>query len=99
MTVPKTTETRGRDGSVQARHVIQRLHKLSHPNIFLTLSGEHALQGLQYLSCVCVSVCLSHPANLQTGASRRLTEGTSGLSGPFFTKQKGVFTKNASLGS
>ena len=24
--VPKTTETRGRDGSVQARHVIQRLH-------------------------------------------------------------------------
>ena len=25
--VPKTTETRCRDGSVQARHVIQRLHK------------------------------------------------------------------------
>ena len=26
MTVPKTTETRCRDGSVQGRHVIQRLH-------------------------------------------------------------------------
>ena len=26
MAVPKTTETRCRDGSVQARHVIQRLH-------------------------------------------------------------------------
>ena len=26
MAVPKTTETRYRDGSVQARHVIQRLH-------------------------------------------------------------------------
>ena len=31
--------------------------------------------------CVCVSV-----ANLRTGASRRLTEDTSGLSGTFFTK-------------
>ena len=27
MAVPKTTATRCRDGSVQARHVIQRLHK------------------------------------------------------------------------
>ena len=27
MAVTKTTETRCRDGSVQARHVIQRLHK------------------------------------------------------------------------
>ena len=26
MAVPKNTETRCRDGSVQARHVIQRLH-------------------------------------------------------------------------
>ena len=26
MAVPKTTETRCRDGSVQGRHVIQRLH-------------------------------------------------------------------------
>ena len=26
MAVPKTTETRCRDGSVQSRHVIQRLH-------------------------------------------------------------------------
>jgi len=27
MAVPKTTETRCRDGSGQVRHVIQRLHK------------------------------------------------------------------------
>ena len=27
MAVPKTTETRCRDGSVHARHVIQRQHK------------------------------------------------------------------------
>ena len=27
MAMPKTTETRCRDGSVQARHVIQRLYK------------------------------------------------------------------------
>ena len=57
----------------------------------LTLSA-HVLQGLQYLSCVCVCVCvclsvrLSCLANLRTGASRRLTEGTSGLSGILFTK-------------
>ena len=34
MAVPKTTETRCRDGSVQARHVIQRLHNQPHPYIF-----------------------------------------------------------------
>ena len=34
MAVPKTTETRCRDGSVQARHVIQRLHNYPHPYIF-----------------------------------------------------------------
>ena len=64
----------------------------------LTL-GTHALRRLQYLSCVCVcvcvcvclSVCLSHRANLCTGVSGYLTEGTSGLSGTFFTKVKGVF--------
>ena len=85
MAVPKTTETRCRDGSVQARHVIQRLHKEPHPSIFLTLGGAHVLRELQNLSCVCVcvcvcvcasvclSVCLSRPANLWTGTSRRLT--------------------------
>ena len=31
MAVPKTTETRCRDGSVQARQVIKRLHKQPHP--------------------------------------------------------------------
>ena len=41
--------------------------------------------------CVCVCVHLSHRANLRTGASRRLTEGTSGLSGTFFTKVKRCF--------
>ena len=46
--------------------------------------------------CVCVSVTL---ANLQTGASTRLNEGTSGLSGTSFTKLKGVFSKTASLES
>ena len=35
MEVPKTTETRCRDGSVQARQVIKRLHKQPHPYIFL----------------------------------------------------------------
>ena len=30
MAVPKTTETRYRDGSVQARQVIERLHKQPH---------------------------------------------------------------------
>ena len=35
MAVPKTTETRCRDGSVQARQDIKRLHKQPHPYIFL----------------------------------------------------------------
>ena len=35
MAVPKTTETRCRDGSVQARQVLKRLHKQPHPYIFL----------------------------------------------------------------
>ena len=35
MAVPKTTETRCRDGSVQVRQVIKRLHKQPHPYIFL----------------------------------------------------------------
>ena len=37
MAVPKTTETRCRDGSVQARQVIKRLHKQPHPYIFFLL--------------------------------------------------------------
>ena len=36
MAVPKTTETRCRDGSVQARQVIKRLHKQPHPYIFFS---------------------------------------------------------------
>ena len=47
--------------------------------------------------CVCLSVCLSRRANLRTGANRRLTKGTSGLSGT--SKKKGVFSKTASLES
>ena len=35
MAVPKTTETGCRDGSVQARQDIKRLHKQLHPYIFL----------------------------------------------------------------
>ena len=50
--------------------------------------------------CVCVCVCLSRRANLWTDTSRRLTEGTSGLSGTFFYKSKKVFSfKIASLES
>ena len=45
------------------------------------------------LRCVCV--CLSQQANLQTGARRRVTEGTSGLSGIFFTKVKRCFLQNS----
>ena len=33
MAVPKITETRCRDGSVQARQVIKRLHKQPHPTM------------------------------------------------------------------
>ena len=40
-------------------------------------------------------VCLSQQANLQTGARRRVTEGTSGLSGIFFTKVKRCFLQNS----
>ena len=36
MAVPKTTETRCRDGSVQARQVIKGLHKQPHPYIFFS---------------------------------------------------------------
>ena len=43
-----------------------------------------------YIS-VCVSVCVFVPQG--TGASRRLTEGISGLSGTFFTKVKWFFLK------
>ena len=49
--------------------------------------------------CVCVCVCLSRRANLRTGASGHLTEGTSGFSGTFFTKVKGIFSITASLES
>ena len=38
MAVPITTETRCRDGSVQARQVIKRLHKQPHPYVFLFFS-------------------------------------------------------------
>ena len=50
-----------------------------------------------YSTCP-VCVCLSHQANLRNGTSRHLTEGTSSLSGTFFTK-KGVFSKTVSLES
>ena len=47
--------------------------------------------------CVCPCVRLSHRANLRTGASRRLTEGASGLSGTFSQKYISIFSKIASL--
>ena len=80
----------------------------------LTL-GVHAQRGLQPSArmrqritavvpcvcvCVCVFVCVFAGANLWTGTSRHLTEGTSGLSGTFFTKIKRRFSlKTASLES
>ena len=40
MAVPKTTETRCRDGSVQARQVTKRLHKQPNPtSFFLSPNG------------------------------------------------------------
>jgi len=35
MAVPKTTETRCRDGSVQAREVVKRLHMQATPSLHL----------------------------------------------------------------
>ena len=70
---------------------------------FYTEDTEHACaRGLLQLSlcvCVCVFVFPFAGANPQTGASRRLTEGTSGLNGTFVTIIKGVFSKTASLES
>ena len=37
--------------------------------------------------CLCVCVCPPELLNLRTGASKRLTKGTSGLSGTFFTQK------------
>ena len=63
------------------------------------INPRHACaRGLLQLSCVSVCLCLFTRANLRTGASRRLTEGTSGLSDTFCTKIK-VFSKTASLES
>ena len=45
--------------------------------------GEVGELGGRLCVCVCVCVCLSRRANLRTGASRRLTEDTIGLSGTF----------------
>ena len=47
MAVPKTTETRCRDGSVQARQVIKRLHKQPHPYIFFF--SPHGIDVLRIL--------------------------------------------------
>ena len=53
------------------------------PSLFIP--WRTCARGLLQLSCVSVCVCLSAGANLQTGASKCLTEGTSGLSSTFFT--------------
>ena len=58
MAVPKTTEIRCRDGSVQARQVIKRLHKQPHPyNVKNGVSSEH--QGVKFL-CVMQTPKCSH---------------------------------------
>ena len=59
--------------------------------ILLTLDA-HAPEG--YCSCpvcVCLSVCPSAGANLETGTSIHLSEGTSSLSSTFFTKIQRCF--------
>ena len=43
MAVPKTTETGCRDGSVQVRQVIKRLHKQPHPYIFFSYRIPHGI--------------------------------------------------------
>ena len=70
-------------------------HSVSKYSFFVIINPRRAC-ATRVTACLCV--CLSvTPGNLRTGASRRLTEGTSGLSGTFFTKYKGVFSKTASL--
>ena len=63
MAVPKTTETRCRDGSVQARQDIKRLHKQPHPSPAFAHSrtdtrestgGKMSSKG--NLQCICASV-------------------------------------------
>ena len=64
------------------------LSKLSHvikPSVRMRYEG--------YSTCpvcvsACLSACLSRQANLRTGNSRRLTEGTGGLSKHIFHKSK-----------
>ena len=51
------------------------------------INPRHACATRITVLVLCVCVCLSRQANLWTGASRRLTEGNSGLSGTFFTKR------------
>ena len=46
MAVPKTTETRCRDGSVQARHGIQRLQVTPSLHLFLYHSASYATRLL-----------------------------------------------------
>ena len=43
MAVPKTTETRCRDGSVQARQVIKRLHMQATPSLHLSFFSLHGI--------------------------------------------------------
>ena len=43
MAVPKTTETGCRDGSVQVRQVIKRLHKQPHLYIFFSYRISHGI--------------------------------------------------------
>ena len=43
MAVPKTTETRCRDGSVQARQVIKRLYTQATPSLHLSFFSPHGI--------------------------------------------------------
>ena len=51
MSVPKTTESRCRDSSVQARHGIQRQHKYPHPYIlFIFAPPSNLIAQLRMIS-------------------------------------------------
>ena len=53
---------------------------LNYDKTFLTLRKHAPVGYCIFVLCVCLSVCLSMGVNLQTGTSKHLTEGTSGLS-------------------
>ena len=71
-------------GGVQAPSVYFMLTSGEMYESSLIINPQHACAVRVTVVVLCV--CLSTGANLWTGTSRRLTEGTSGFSGTFFTR-------------